>query len=93
MIFFGGGDGSRKSNYIVCRCTLSDMVLIIGNVGGQARQGKDGFYKLLITTPTNIREIQMDIFMYTSFFSFSYTYLFFTDRRSREQFHNKYEVG
>ena len=28
MIFFGGGGGSRKSNYIVYRCTLSDMVLI-----------------------------------------------------------------
>ena len=59
MIFFGGGGGSRKSNYIVYRCTLSDMVLIIGNVGRQARQGKDGIYKLLITTPTNIREIQI----------------------------------
>ena len=59
MIFFGGGGGSRKSNYIVYRCTLSDMVLIIGNVGGQARQGKDGIYKLLITTPTNIRETQI----------------------------------
>ena len=41
VIFFGGGGGSRKSNYIVYRCTLSDMVLIIGNVGGQARQGKE----------------------------------------------------
>ena len=39
--FFGGGGGSRKSNYIAYRCTLSDMVLIIGNVGGQARQGKE----------------------------------------------------
>ena len=27
MIFFCGGSGSRKSNYIVYRCTLSDMVL------------------------------------------------------------------
>ena len=59
MIFFGGGGGSRKSICIVYRCTLSDMVLITGNVGGQARQGKDGIYKLLITTPTNIREIQI----------------------------------
>ena len=41
MIFFGGGGGSRKSNYIAYRCTLSAMVLIIGNVGGQARQGKE----------------------------------------------------
>ena len=30
-----------------------------GNVGGQAKQGKDGIYILLITTPTNIREIQI----------------------------------
>ena len=59
MILFGGGGGCRKSNYIVYRCTLSDMVLTIGNVGGQAKQGKDGIYKLLITAPTNIREIQI----------------------------------
>ena len=43
MIFFGGGGDSRKSNYIVYRCTLSDMVLTIGNVGVQANKERMEF--------------------------------------------------
>ena len=47
-----------------------------GNVGGQAKQEKDGIYLLLITTPTNIREMQISSCIHRSSPFYIHTFFF-----------------